>query len=104
VQDCVEAMLTAVEKCDGKVTVLNLGTDEYCEVNDSIAWICEELGARPEVRYGGGDRGWVGDNPFIFLDCSAVRGLGWRPKLTIREGVTRTVRFLRSHPELLDRQ
>lgn len=102
VQDCVEAMLTALDKCDGRVTVLNLGTDEYCEVKDSIAWICEELGVRPELRYGGGDRGWVGDNPFIFLDCSAARRLGWRPKLTIREGVARTVRFLRNHPELLD--
>jgi len=102
VQDCVDAILTAVESCDASVTVLNLGTDEYCEVNDSIAWICEELNLRPELRYTGGDRGWIGDNPFIFLDCSAVRALGWRPKLTIREGVAQTVRFLRDHPELLE--
>jgi UDP-glucose 4-epimerase len=102
VQDCVEAILTSIAKCDGKVSVLNLGTDEYCEVNDSIDWICEELGLRPEVRYSGGERGWIGDNPFIFLDCSVVRALGWRPRLSIREGVVRTVRFLREHPELVD--
>jgi UDP-glucose 4-epimerase len=102
VQDCVEAMLMGITNCDTRVTVLNLGTDEYCQVNDSITWICEELGVRPEVRYGGGDRGWIGDNPFIFLDCSAVRSLGWRPKLSIREAVVRTVRFLRDHPELLE--
>lgn len=100
VQDCVDAMLIGITNCDTRVTVLNLGTDEYCEVNDSIGWICDELNVRPEVQYGGGDRGWIGDNPFIFLDCSAMRALGWRPKLTIKQGVVQTVRFLRDHPEL----
>jgi UDP-glucose 4-epimerase len=100
VQDCIDAMLLAVAKCDAKVTVLNLGTDEYCEVNDSIAWICEELDVRPDLQYAGGDRGWVGDNPFIFLDCSAVRALGWRPAQSIKESVLRTVRYLCDNPEL----
>lgn len=102
VQDCINGMLAAIEKCDSKVGIFNLGTDEYCEVNESIGWICEELGLDPELRYSGGDRGWVGDNPFIFLDCSAIHALGWRPKLTIRQGVIQTVRYLRNHPELLD--
>jgi len=103
VQDCVEGILSAIEKSEDKVTVLNLGTDEYCEVNDSIRWICEELGLSPELKYAGGDRGWIGDNPFIFLDCSAARGLGWRPKLSIKEGVVRTVRYLQDNPQLLER-
>ena len=101
VQDCVDAIVTAIEKCTTKMNVLNLGTDEYCEVDDSIRWICGELGVTPELKYSGGDRGWVGDNPFIFLDCSAARALGWRPKLTIQEGVVRTVRYLRDNPEVI---
>jgi len=103
VQDCIDAILTTIEKSTAKTTVLNLGTDEYCEVSDSIGWICDELGVKPEIRYGGGERGWIGDNPFIFLDCSAVRALGWRPKLTIRQGVTQTVRYLQKNPEVLER-
>ena len=39
------------------------------------------------LEYTGGDRGWIGDNPFIFLDTSRIRALGWAPKLTIREGI-----------------
>src|SRR6266704_2358722 len=35
VQDCVDAMLLAIEKAPGKVNVFNLGADEYCQVNDS---------------------------------------------------------------------
>jgi UDP-glucose 4-epimerase len=71
-----------------------LGNDSYCEVNDSIDWICQELGVRPVLEYSGGDRGWIGDNPFIFLDTHKIESLGWRPKVSINDGVIRTVRFL----------
>jgi UDP-glucose 4-epimerase len=101
VQDCIDAMLTVIEKGSEKIHILNLGTDEYCEVNDSIAWICGELGVKPSLRYSGGERGWIGDNPFIFLECSAVRQFGWRPRLSIKDGVIRTVRYLRDHPQVL---
>ncbi|HKB39964.1 MAG TPA: NAD-dependent epimerase/dehydratase family protein, partial [Gemmataceae bacterium] len=36
VQDCIEAMLTVIEKSERPVTVANLGTDEYCCVDDSL--------------------------------------------------------------------
>lgn len=98
VQDCIDAMLRAIESCESKVNIFNLGTDEYCEVNESIGWICQELGVEPQLKYSGGDRGWIGDNPFIFLDCSAIRKLGWRPKLSIQQSVVRTVRYLRNTP------
>ena len=93
--DCVSAMLEALERSEKKVSIFNLGTDEYCEVNDSIGWICEALGVRPAISYGGGERGWIGDNPFIFLDCSAIRALGWQPSMSIRDAVKRTVEYLR---------
>ena len=104
VQDCVDAVLLAVEKASDRVNVFNLGTDEYCEVDDSIGWICEHLGVSPRRSYSGGERGWVGDSPFIFLDCSRIRALGWRPKLTIREAVVRTVRYLQQNPWVLERR
>ena len=102
VQDCVEAMLLAMARAPGKVNIYNLGVDGYCEVNDSIGWICEELKVSPELVYAGGERGWIGDNPFIFLDTSRIRALGWQPRLDIREGVLRTVRFLRANEWVFD--
>lgn len=98
VGDCVDAMLTAMERADGKINIFNLGTDEYCQVDDSAGWISARLGAEPERSYAGGERGWIGDNPFIFLDTQRIRALGWRPKLGIREGVERTVDWLRANP------
>ena len=97
VQDCVDAILLAMDKAPDKVNIYNLGVDGYCEVNDSIGWICTELGLSPTLEYAGGDRGWVGDNPFIFLDTQRIRALGWRPKVGIQEGVIKTVQYLRDN-------
>ena len=104
VQDCIDAILFAINTTAEKVNIFNLGTDEYCEVNDSIGWICECLNVSPQRTYTGGDRGWIGDNPFIFLDCSKIRKLGWKPKLTIKDGVMRTTEYLKQHMNLLDNQ
>jgi len=97
IQDCIDAMLFALEKSNEPVNVLNLGVDGYCEVNDSIGWICEELGVSPKLEYSGGDRGWIGDNPFIFLDTSKIRDLGWKPKLSIQDGVLKTIQYLKTN-------
>ncbi len=104
VQDCIDAMLTVIEQAREPINIFNLGTDEYCTVDDSLGWICAHLGLNPERRYTGGERGWVGDSPFIFLDTAKVRALGWRPKLSIREGVIRTLDYLRANPWVLERR
>ena len=104
VNDCVSAISIALQHAKDKVNIFNLGTAEYCQVNDSISWICAELGFSPRIEYSGGNRGWIGDNPFIFLDCSRIRELGWRPRLSIREAVVRTVCYLRENANRMERQ
>lgn len=97
VQDCIDAILLAMGKATDKVNIFNLGVDGFCEVNDSIGWICAEMGVAPRLEYSGGDRGWIGDNPFIFLDTKKIQSLGWKPKFGIREGVIKTVEYLRAN-------
>ena len=97
IQDCIDALLLAIEKSREKVNIFNLGVDDYCEVNDSIGWICEELRVKPLLEYTGGDRGWIGDNPFIFLDTQKIQSINWQPKLSIKESVIKTVKFLRQN-------
>jgi UDP-glucose 4-epimerase len=104
IQDCVSALLLAVEKATAPISIFNLGTDEYCTVNDSLDWICEELGVNPRRNYTGGERGWVGDSPFIFLDCARIRDLGWRPTLSIRDAVLKTLRYLQQESWLLEQR
>jgi UDP-glucose 4-epimerase len=102
VQDCIDAIFVALERATDKVNIFNLGTDEYCELNDSIRWITGHLGVTPTLEYSGGDRGWIGDNPFIFLDTARIRALGWTPRLSIREAVLRTVDYLQANPTVLE--
>jgi UDP-glucose 4-epimerase len=104
VHDCIAAIFVALARADEKVNIFNLGTDEYCELNESIGWICDHLGAAPALEYLGGPRGWIGDNPFIFLDTARIRSLGWRPSLTIRESVIRTLWYLQQNSDLPDRR
>jgi len=103
VQDCIDAIFHALERPQQRINLFNLGTSEYCQVNDSIGWITGHLGLSPQLAYSGGDRGWVGDNKFIFLNTARIASLGWKPKLTIREGIVRTVDWLAQNRWVMDR-
>ena len=98
VHDCIDAMLLALDAAHGKFNIFNLGMDGVIQVNDSIRWISEELGAAPQLSYSGGDRGWIGDNPLIHLDTSRIRALGWQPRCSIKDGVLATLRWLKANP------
>ena len=102
VQDCIDAMLHVARRGTARdarhrTQVYNLGTPEYVEVNQSIGFICAALGLSPRLEYSGGNRGWVGDNPFIFLDTRKIRATGWQPRLTIEQGIIRTLRWLEAN-------
>jgi UDP-glucose 4-epimerase len=99
VHDCVRAILHVIAVDAAKsskhgVAIFNLGTDEYCMVRDSVGWICNKLGLEPKLEFSGGDRGWIGDNPFIYLDTKKVRSHGWTPQNTIQQSVEATVDWL----------
>jgi len=107
VQDCVDAILHVVRHqtalaAKHRTQIYNLGTAEYVQVNDSVRYICNALGLQPKLEYTGGNRGWVGDNPFIFLDTAKIRATGWAPKLTIEQGIVRTLRWLEANRWVYD--
>jgi len=102
VQDCVSAMLHVIGqgtalKAKHNVEIYNLGTAEYVQVNDSVGYICGALGLKPKFEYTGGARGWVGDNPFIFLDTKKIQSTGWKTTLTIEQGIVRTLEWLQQN-------
>jgi UDP-glucose 4-epimerase len=102
VQDCVDAILHVIRQATAaqakhRTQIYNLGTAEYVQVNDSIGFICRTLGLKPELRYTGGDRGWIGDNPFIFLDTTKILATGWKPKLSIEQGIVSTLHWLQAN-------
>ena len=107
VQDCISGILAAVAAHDDDADsthVYNLGTDETIVLDDSVTLITEHLGVSPTVEHTGGRRGWAGDSPLIRLDCSRIRSLGWKPSLTIKESVIRTLDWFERNPYALSEE
>jgi UDP-glucose 4-epimerase len=109
IADCLDAMLHAVKvgaarNPKHRMEVYNLGTPEYCRVTDSIDWICKHLHLNPKLEFGGGDRGWVGDNPFIFLETQKIQKTGWHARVSIRDGIIRTLEWLQKNQWVLARR
>jgi len=101
IQDCLDAIFLAMEKAADPVNIFNLGRDDYGSVDDSLDCITSELKLNPKRQYTGGERGWIGDSPFILLDTTRIKSLGWEPKVNIRDAVVRTLRYLRENQWLL---
>jgi UDP-glucose 4-epimerase len=102
VQDCVDAILHVTRQHTARdakhhTQIYNLGTPEYVQVNQRIGYICAALGVTPKIEHTGGNKGWIGDNPFIFLDTKKIQATGWKAKLTIEQGIIRTLRWLEAN-------
>ena len=100
VDDCVAGLLhiclqaRPAQSARHRFQALHLGHPSFCQVRDSVRWICDELGLEPALHFGSGDRGWVGDNPFVFLDVSRAIATGWQPRHGIEASVRATARWL----------
>lgn len=94
IDDCVDSILCSIENSDEKINIFNFGCDGYVEVNDSIEIIKNYLNIDPKIKYAGGERGWIGDNPFIYLDTKKIRSLGWSEKKNIKESILETIKWI----------
>jgi UDP-glucose 4-epimerase len=98
--DCVDAIIKiAIDMRTAKNSkhnfeVYHLGVQDYCNIRQSAAWIADEMKLAPEIIFKGGERGWVGDNPFVYLDIEKAKSTGWNPLIGIEESVRETVRWL----------
>lgn len=102
VDDGIGGIFLALEGITGLKNVINLGHVEYVDVRTLAQVVCDEMGLKDvEFRFTGGLRGWLGDSPFVHLDISKIRGCGFSPRITIREGIHRTVRYLLANKWIL---
>ncbi len=103
VADCIEGMLTGVERSSGRVEIFNIGSEDRVGVSAIAHIVIEEMGLSDvEVYYTGGvdgGRGWKGDVKLMQLDVSKLKGLGWRPRMGSEEAVRLTAKWLVRHYE-----
>lgn len=102
IDDCISAILTAFRSMQGKVEVLNVGSEDQVIVREIAETVVEEMGLK-DVHFcftGGvdGGRGWVGDVKNMLLDVAKLKAKGWRPKYNSREAVRQTAKSICQKP------
>jgi UDP-glucose 4-epimerase len=76
--------------------VFNIGSDDTISVLQIAKIVIDQLSlknenVKTEFKNSFKDgRGWKGDIPEFWLDCSKLNGVGWRPKYSSRDAVLRT--------------
>lgn len=88
VDDILNAVLLADERCEARYDVFNVATGDYITVREIADLACEVCGLEG-VRYDftGGDRGWKGDVPIVRFDCGKIQSLGWRCARTSAQAI-----------------
>ena len=108
--DCLEAMLHVIARGtakQGETPRRNLQSRHggiRAGERFHPATFAAALGVKPQLEYSGGNKGWVGDNPFIFLDTKKVRATGWKTTLTIEQSIMRTLEWLQQNQWVLQRR
>lgn len=101
VKDGLDAIFTIIEKSKEKINIYNLGHDEILTVDEIVDTILKNSSSKVTKTYLGGKRGWNGDNDFVQLETTKLKSLGWSPKTSIKQGITKTVEYLQNNPRLL---
>jgi UDP-glucose 4-epimerase len=104
IKDCIEASICAINNSKKKINIFNFGTDNFIEVNDSIDIICDYLSISPKIIRGNEKQGWIGDNPFIFLDTDKIKRHGWQAKFSIEDSIRSTLDYLIKNQWLLNKR
>lgn len=95
VDDCIEGMEFGYRNAHDSMNYYNLAVDDQTSVTEIAEWTIEAMGIKRQsinVKYTGGPRGWKGDVAQVKLDTKRMRQLGWRPKLSSKESVKRTIK------------
>ncbi len=94
VGDIVAANILAVQRGSGMI--LNLGWGREVSVNDIFDTLKEYLSSDVQPIY---ESERLGEIHRICLDSSrAGEALGWKPEVSLKEGIKRTVQYYREHP------
>lgn len=95
VNDCVKAMLFAVDNSRERVNIFNIGSNDRIDVTSIGRIVASEMMLdNVEFEYTGGDRGWKGDVPFMILSIDKIMRLGWKPEHNSEESVRMCVKAL----------
>ena len=101
VKDGVAAIFKIIETSKDQFNVYNIGHDEVLQVKDIVETIIKEAGYNDvKLNWLGKGSNWKGDNEFVHLKTDKLKALGWKPSMTIKEGIAKTIKYLQENKEL----
>ncbi|MDA0325463.1 MAG: GDP-L-fucose synthase [Verrucomicrobia bacterium] len=96
VEDLADGLLMLLEKYDGR-EIVNVGVGEDSTIAELAEMVKKGVGYTGEIRW---DKSKPDGTPRKLLDVTKVRGMGWRPKVSMEEGIRRSYDwFLKNAPE-----
>src|SRR6267143_920274 len=97
VDDLASACLLLLEKYDSP-EIINVGCGEDVSIRELAELICDVVGFDGELAW---DTSKPDGTPRKLLDISKLRALGWKPTITLHDGIAQTYQwFLQLRPEL----
>lgn len=91
-RDVARGMLLAAEKGAGQV--LNLGSGTGCTIREIVEMIVRNLDRPPKVEW---DTGKPAGDRKRLMDISRARSLGFRPEITLKDGVREVMAWYREN-------
>jgi GDP-L-fucose synthase len=90
VDDLASACLLLLQKYDSP-EIINVGSGEDISIRELAELICDVVGFDGELAW---DTTKPDGTPRKLLDVTKIRALGWKPAITLRDGIQRTYDWL----------
>ena len=91
VDDCAQACLFLMDRYSNEM-IVNVGTGQDLSIAELAALVADVVGYRGAVQW---DSTKPDGMPRKLMDTSRMASLGWKPAITLTEGLRRTYRWYR---------
>ncbi len=95
IDDVLDAVFLTISRTQEKIQCFNVASDDYINVSEIASIVAQNMGfPNIKIEYTGGASGWNGDVPIVRWNTDKIKKLGWKPKYTSRESITKTVELM----------
>jgi UDP-glucose 4-epimerase len=101
VEDLVEAMLFLQSTLKSKIDIFNIGpTDEGVTVRRIAEETIALFSPNAELRFGQGNKGWVGDVPKFRYSTEKTLSLGWKPSMGSLPAIKKAIKDIADQEQM----
>lgn len=90
-EDCVDGMAFGFKNSSSQVNFFNLACEGATSVSVIAKSVIDIVSPTANIKYTGGERGWVGDVAQVRLDTKKMEDIGWKATYTSDEAVKKAI-------------